>query len=180
MLKDDIVEPFSSPWASSVVLVKKKDGSTQFCIGYRKLNAISIKDACPLPRIGDSLFSTLNLASGYWQVGMTEEVKQKSAFVTKGGLYQFKAMPFGLCGTPAIFKQVMEKLLTELQWQICLVCLDDVIVYSKDVANHLVQSDKVFQKLRKAGLTLKPKKCHLLKTQVLYLGHRVERDSHRS
>ena len=112
MLKDGIIEPSFSPWASPVVLVRKENGSTLFCIDYQKLNVISIKDAYRLPRIDDSLdavsstslFSTLDLGSGYWHVGMMEVAKQKSAFVTKGGLYQFKAVPFGLCGAPPTFK----------------------------------------------------------------------------
>ena len=120
-----------------------------------------------------SLFSTLDLASGYWQVEMTEEAKQKSAFITEGGLYQFKAMLFGLCGALARFEHLMEKVLAGLQWQIYLVYLDDVIVYSKEVATHLIRLHEVFQNLKEVGLTLKPKKCHLLKKQVLYLGHVV-------
>ena len=181
MLSQGVIEPSTSPWASPVVLVKKKSGETRFCIDYRKLNAISIKDAYPLPRIDDCLdalagakcFSTLDLASGYWQVGMTEEAKLKSAFVTNGGLYQWKVMPFGLCNAPSTFERLMEKVLAGLTWQICLVYLDDVIVYSETVLEHIDRLEVIFQKLKKAGLTLKPKKCNLFRKQVPFLGHVV-------
>ena len=182
MLKDGIIEPSSSPWASPVVLVRKKDNSLRFCVDYRKLNEVTVKDSYPLPRIDDSLdalvgakyFSTLDLASGYWQVGMSEDAKLKSAFATSGGgLYQFCVMPFGLANAPSTFERLMEKVLAGLQWQICLVYLDDIIVYSKDVATHLERLDIIFGKLRSAGLKLKPKKCHLLRESVLYLGHVV-------
>ena len=184
MLEQGVIEPSTSPWASPVVLVKKKSGETRFCIDYRKLNAISVKDAYPLPRIDDCLdalagakcFSTLDLASGYWQVGMTEEAKSKSAFVTNGGLFQWKVMPFGLCNAPSTFERLMEKVLAGLTWQICLVYLDDIIVYSKTVPEHMNRLEVIMQKFIKAGLKLKPKKCNLFRTQVPFLGHVVSAD----
>ena len=108
MLTGGQIEPSDSPWASPVVLVTKKDGSTRFCVDYRWLNAMTIKDAYPLPRIDDSIrllgnqqwFSTMDLASGYWQVAMSPEAKRKAAFVTNEGLFQFRVMPFGLCNAP--------------------------------------------------------------------------------
>ena len=103
MLQKDIVERSSSPWASTIVLVKKKDGSTRFCVDYRKLNSVTRKDAYPLPRIDDTLdtlhgsmwFTTLDLASGYWQVGVEKRDQHRTAFSTPNGLFEFKSCPLG-------------------------------------------------------------------------------------
>ena len=122
ILDHGVIQPSSSPWASPIVLVAKKDGSTQFCVDYRKLNAITKLDVYPLPRIDNSLdllaetrfFSTLDIASGYWQVGMEEESQEKTAFTTHTGLFEFTVMPFGLCNAPATFQRLMENVLTGL------------------------------------------------------------------
>ena len=129
MLKRDVIEPSTSPWASAIVLVRKKDGSTRFCVDYRKLNDATIKDAYPLPRIDETLdhlsgacwFSTLDLCSGYWQVAVEPQDRPKTAFITKRGLFQFKVMPFGLCNAPAPFERLMETILNGLQWETCFV-----------------------------------------------------------
>ena len=181
MLQEGIIEPSNSPWASPVVLVKKKDGSLRYCIDYRKLNAVTRKDSYPLPRIDESLdtlkdaryFSTLDLASGYWQIELSEDAKQKSAFCTTSGLYQFKVMPFGLTNAPATFQRLMERVLAGLQWQICLVYIDDIIIFGKTIEDHIQQLQEVFNRLKMAGLKLKPKKCCLFKREVHYLGHVV-------
>lgn len=181
MLAAGIVEPSQSDWASPVVLVRKKDGSVRWCIDYRRLNAVTEKDAYPLPKIeecldtlsGATLFSTLDLQSGYWQVEMQPEDRSKTAFITKHGLFQHTRMPFGLCNAPGTFQRAMELALRGLQWKTLLIYLDDIIIVSASFQDHLDRLSEVLERLEQHGLKLKPKKCHLLQKEVLFLGHIV-------
>ncbi|MEW8548469.1 MAG: reverse transcriptase domain-containing protein, partial [Candidatus Thiodiazotropha sp.] len=181
MLEQDIIEPSKSPWSSPVVLVKKKDGSFRFCVDYRRLNAVTCKDAHPLPRVDDCLdalsgskvFSTLDCASGYWQVEMNLEDREKTAFSTGENLFQFKVMPFGLTNAPATFQRLMDLVLAGMHWKCCLVYLDDIIVFTSTVDEHLTKLREVFSCIRDAGLTLKSSKCQLFETSVSFLGHQV-------
>ena len=156
MLKRGVIEPTSSPWASPIVLVRKKDGTTRFCVDYRKLNSATVKDSYPLPHIDDSIdalsgscwFSTLDLASDYWQVEVEERDRPKTAFTTGSGLYQFTVMPFGLCNAPSTFERLMERVLSGLPWEVCLLYLDDIIVHAKTLKAELERLRSVFARQR--------------------------------
>eukprot|EP00731_Ephydatia_muelleri_P018873 Em0011g913a len=181
MLAQGVIKSATGPWSSPVVLVQKKDGSTRFCVDFRQLNSLTKKDAHPLPRVDDTLdslsgaqwFSTIDLASGYWQVEVAEEDKKKTAFSTPFGLFQFRTMPFGLCNAPSTFQRLMERVLTGLHWSTCLVYIDDIILFSRTVQEHFQNLTEVFQRLKQAGLKLKPRKCHLFRNKVKYLGYVV-------
>ena len=183
MLSKRVIKPSTSPWASPIVLVQKKDGSTRFCVDYRKVNNVTRKDAYPLPRVDDILdtlagsqwFSTLDLISGYWQVEVKEEDREKTAFCTPDGLFEFEVMPFGLCNAPATFQRLMELVLAGLQWTTCLVYLDDVIVTGKTFEEHLDHLGGVLQRIREASLKLQPAKCALCLEEVKFLGHIISR-----
>ena len=151
------------------------------CIYYRKLNDVTIKDAYSLPNPNNCLeplngskwFSTLDLASGYWQMEMHPEDRPKTAFSTQHGLYQFNVMPFGLTNAPSFFERLMESVLSGLQYNICLLYLDDIIVKSATFEDHLLNLEQVFKRLKEANLKLSPKKCNLFKHKVTFLGHIV-------
>ena len=182
MLASDVIRPSNSPWALPVVMVKKKDGSLRFCVDFRQLNAATVKDAHPLPRIDDLFdalhgarwFSTLDLKSGYWQVPIMERDKEKTAFRTSSGqLYKFNQVPFGLCNAPATFSCLMDRVFSGLHWETCLFYLDDIIVFSSTWEEHLARLRQVFERLRHANLKLRAEKCAFAAKEVSYLGHRV-------
>ena len=185
MLRKGIIRESNSPWASPIVLVRKKDGTKRLCIDYRKLNKVTVQDAYPLPRIDDTLdslrgcnvFSTMDLASGYWQLAMSEEDRAKTAFATPMGLYEFNVLPMGVCNGPATFQRAMEKILSDLLLThgnaICRVFFDDLNVAGVSDNDHFAMLRNVFIRLRDAKLKLKLKKCHFLCKQVEFLGHQI-------
>ncbi|CAG8657618.1 11284_t:CDS:2, partial [Scutellospora calospora] len=159
MLVKEIIRPSSSPWTSPVVLVKQGNRKMRFCIDYRKLNAVTVRDNYPLPRVdelldalnGASWFSTLDLASGYWQVEMLEEDKEKTAFISPYGVFEFNVIPFGLMNAPATFQRLIDQIFN-------------------DLIEHLAQ---VFERLKKVDLKIKPQKCHFTKKELKFLGYVV-------
>ena len=181
LLDNGIIRESHSPYASPVVLVRKKDGSLRLCVDYRKLNAKTVKDAFPLPRIDESLdalrgacwFSTIDLASGFNQVAVDELDKEKTAFSTPFGLFEYNRMPFGLCNAPATFQRLMQSCLHDQIFQLLLVYMDDIIVFSSSFEAHLERLDKVLTRLEEHGLKIKPSKCQFLRKQVTYLGYRI-------
>ncbi|MCP3888118.1 MAG: hypothetical protein GY702_04500, partial [Desulfobulbaceae bacterium] len=181
MLAEGQISPSSSPWGAGVVLVEKKDGAVRFCIDYRRLNQVTKKDAYPLPKIeecldrllGNKYFHVVDCCSGYWQVKVHPEDKEKTAFITPIGLFEWEVMPFGLCNAPATFCRLMEKVLSDICWSRCLVYLDDIVSFGKDFAEALLNLGLVLERLRRSNMKLKPKKCELFRTRVEYLGHEV-------
>ncbi|UYV70481.1 K02A2.6-like, partial [Cordylochernes scorpioides] len=182
MLKEGIVQLSESLWSSPVVLVKNKNGSWRFCVDYRHLNKITKKDVYPLPRIDDTLdclrgasyYSSMDLRSGYWQIEVDEADREKTAFITPDGLYEFKVMPFGLCNAPATFERMMDTLLRGLKWSMCLCYLDDIIVFSPTFDEHVRRLELVLRCLSKAGLVLNPDKCLFRTKRLSIFGHLVD------
>ena len=184
MLKMGIIRPSASPWASPITLVPKKDGSTRFCIDYRKVNAVTEKDRWPLPHIqeifdqmgGSAIFSTMDMRSGYWQVPLSKEAIPKTAFVCHRGQFEFLRVPFGLANAPSHYQRIMTQVLGKYIGKFVMVFLDDIVVYSKDTKQHLEHLNLVFEALSGAHLTVKESKCTFFKTEVDLLGYIVGAD----
>ncbi|CAM4683018.1 unnamed protein product, partial [Caretta caretta] len=180
MLQMGVISPSESAWASPVVLVPKPDGEIRFWVDYRKLNAVTRPDNYPMPRtdellekLGQAQFiSTLDLTKGYWQVPLDESAKERSAFTTHLGLYEFNVLPFGLRNAPATFQRLVDGLLAGLG-EYAVAYLDDVAIFSDSWADHLEHLHKVLEHIREAGLTVKAKKCQIGLNRVTYLGHQV-------
>jgi RNase H-like domain found in reverse transcriptase/Reverse transcriptase (RNA-dependent DNA polymerase)/Integrase zinc binding domain/Integrase core domain/Zinc knuckle len=180
LLANDVIEPSSSPWASPIVMVKKKDNTWRMCIDYRKLNAVTTPDVYPLPPIDTLLynmqkakvFTTLDLQSAYNQVTVAEADRPKTTLIYVGGTYRYKRMPFGLRNAPATFQRLMNAIMSGIPDVMCY--LDDVIIYSEDIDTHIVDLDRVFGQLSKHGLKVKLSKCDIAKTCVHYLGHVID------
>ena len=181
LLDKGVIRPSQSDYSSPIVLVRKKNGDLRLCVDYRQLNAKVKRDAYPLPRIEESLdmlggakyFSTIDLAAAYNQVEVEPDDRRKTAFTTPFGLFEYNRMPFGLCGAPATFQRVMQTIFRDELLQVLIVYLDDIIVFSEDIGEHLKRLELVFRKLREHGLKIEPKKCQFFCSKVTYLGHVV-------
>lgn len=179
MIDADIVCESNSPYASPVLLVKKKTGESRLCVDYRALNNKTKKEHYPLPLIddqldrlaGNSLFTSLDLASGYYQIPVAIESQDKTAFVTPDGQYQFKRMPFGLANAPSVFQRTMNKILSKVNY--IIVYMDDVLIPSESFDQGMERLKEVLQVLKDAGLTLKTKKCSFFCTELEFLGFHV-------
>ena len=166
------------------MLVRKKDGSLRFCIHFRRLNSLTVKDSHPLPCICETLeslagaahYTTVDMNSGFWQVPMDEESKQYTAFTLGSmGLYECESLPFGLCNAPPTFQRLMLNCLGELNLTYCLIYLDDVIIFSRAEEEHLERMHVVFDQFWEHGLKLKPSKCEVFKTEINCLAHHVSK-----
>ena len=182
MLNLNVIEESQSPWSSPIVMVPKPDGSLRFCNDFRKLNEISTFDAYPMPRVDELIerlgparfVSTLDLTKGYWQVPLTHRAKEKTAFSTPDGLFQYTVLPFGVHGAPATFQRMMDKILRPHR-EFAAAYLDDIVIHSTTWELHLLHLEAVIGALRKAGLTANAKKCRLGLSETEYLGFTIGR-----
>ncbi|KAG6438864.1 hypothetical protein O3G_MSEX000284, partial [Manduca sexta] len=184
MLDSGVIEPCISPWSAPVIMVPKKDGTVRVCIDYRKLNAVTVPDIYPLPRIDDLLhaakptpyMSTLDLRAGYWQVKVKTEDQDKTAFITPFGIFRFKRMPFGLRNAPSTFQRLIDKIRVSLENVKMLAYLDDLIIFSVTYEDHLEDLDKVLMKLNQSNLRVNFSKCRFCCSTIKYLGHVITPD----
>ena len=184
-LKQGIIRPSKSPYASQVVIIRKKTGKIRLCVDFRKLNAISIRDSFPLPRVEEALqavqaavwFSSFDLAQGYVQMAMEEEDIEKTAFRTgSSGLYEFTCMPFGLTNAGMSFCRLMEMCIGDQQYVTLLFYLDDICISAERLIKCWIVLSSCFLISRSSNLKIKPKKSHFFQTSVTFLGHILSAD----
>ena len=181
MLKHQIIRKSTSPFAAPIVMVKKRGGEYRMCIDYRKLNKCTIREKYPLPNILDTLdalggatfFSCLDLFSGYWQLALHEKDKHKTSFVCEFGQFEFNRLPFGLVNGPSTFQRTIASIFEKAHFEYLLIYLDDLIIFSKTLEEHMAHLEIVFDILHKAGLRLNLKKCNFFQKRIEYLGHVV-------
>lgn len=182
MLANDIVEPSTSPWSSPIVLVQKKNGKWRFCVNFKRLNAVSIPDAYPLPYVSDTLdklrnaqfLSSLDIKSAYWQIPVAKESRPLTAFTVPGrGLFQFKRLPFGLHSAPATWQRFADQVIRADLEKNVFIYLDDIIIVTDTFDKHLEVLEEIFKRLKEAGITLNREKCEFCRPELRYLGYCV-------
>jgi hypothetical protein len=179
LLERGVIQPSRSPYGAPIVFARKKDGKLRMCVDYRALNKITVKDRYPLPRIdelldrlqGATVFSKLDLQSGYWQIRVREEDIPKTAFRTRYGHYEWRVMPFGLCNAPATFQSLMNDILRPYLDQFVVVYLDDILIFSKTLEEHVKHIDLVLTALKRSKLYAGIKKCAFGLKETEFLGH---------
>lgn len=187
MVDHGIVRESTSPYASPIVLVQKKTGEKRLCVDYRELNRKTKKEHYPLPRIedqldqlaGNTVFTSLDLASGYYQIAIAEDSRHRTAFVTPDGQFEYNRMPFGLVNAPSVFQRTINKILLEAKIKYAIVYMDDVLIPSKDITEGLQRLEEVLGLLKKGGLTLKLSKCQFFLDTIDFLGYEVSHDGIR-
>lgn len=187
LLENEIIRESTSPYASPVLLVKKKTGDYRMVVDYRRLNAKLVKEKYPLPLIDDQIdrlggnkyFITLDMASGFYQIPMAKDSVDKTAFITPEGHFEFLRMPFGLANSPAVFQRLVNNVLGDLRNEIAYPYIDDIIIPARTVEEGLGRLEKVLEVFRKNNLTLKLSKCEFFKTNIDYLGREISKEGVR-
>eukprot|EP01088_Endostelium_zonatum_P003701 TRINITY_DN1489_c0_g1_i1.p1 TRINITY_DN1489_c0_g1~~TRINITY_DN1489_c0_g1_i1.p1 ORF type:complete len:1387 (-),score=354.22 TRINITY_DN1489_c0_g1_i1:3213-7373(-) len=182
--KNEVIEDSVSPWESPVVIIKKSDGTSRFCIDFRRINKVIEKDVFPLPNIdlvirsfiGCKYFSKVDFTSGFFQIKIDEKDRKYTAFATKRGKYQFRCLPQGFVNSSSIFQRTMNLILAGLGWEYLVVYVDDILVFSKSFEDHLLHLRNLFNKLREYKLVVKISKCEFARKEILFLGHLINKD----
>jgi len=184
MLEQKLIEPSTSPYGAPVLLVKKPDGTWRFCVDYRALNSITVKNSHALPRIDDLLdkiqgaqyFSSMDLLQGFYQLPLKESDRPKTAFKTVFGHYQFRVVSMGLSNAPSVFQRIMNQIFHKQLNKSVLIYLDDILIFSKTLEEHLQHIESVLQTIRDNHLSVKTSKCHFFRQELKFLGHIISKE----
>ena len=182
-----LIQPSYSPWASGIVMVKKKTGELRFCCDFRPLNDVTVKDAFPLPRIDESLsrignakiFTSIDLAWAFWQIPLKKRDRRKTAFACELGLFEWRRMSFGLCNASATFQRSITRALQKIQQRhgsVVMAYIDDIVIATETIEDHIMRIKEVFECLREAGFKMRAEKCDFMRTETKYLGRIVSAD----